>query len=118
MSSLFESCTAGDTLQQGGGVAELATALAPVLEQFREGLFSIGSSVLKKLKNQVGRGMPKKKPTAKKRGKKSGVKIQIGKGKVSKGQKGKKTVQKGKGAPAKKSSPKKSSPKKKKKANF
>lgn len=113
--------------QEGGGVAQLATALAPVLEQFRDGLTNLGNSVLKKLKNQVGRGAQRgakrgqksgpKKTAAKSRGKaKGGANIQIGKGKVQK--KPKKVSQKGKGAPPKKTSKKVAAKKNKKKANF
>lgn len=105
MTSLFEHSTVEEVSQEvnqeGMGLAGLANSLEPMLLKFREDLSSIGNSVIKRLKNQVGRGTantkksgaPKRKvgsskqvgggrsrPTKKKPPAK---KIQIGKGKKS-----------------------------------
>lgn len=114
MTSLFESCMEGT--QEGGGVGQLATALSPVLERFRDGLLDIGSSVLKKLRAQAGRGMAPKKGVRKSGGK---AKSQSGGGRA---QKKKRKPQKGRGTPKKKQSggaaPKKRTKKSKKTTNF
>lgn len=98
--SLFESCMADDgatPLQEGGGLAQFATTISPVLEQFRAGLMSLGSSVLKKLKTQSGRGGFAKRATTtaakgRKKKRKPKQQQQSGQGRATK------KVQKGKGA--------------------
>lgn len=125
MTSLFESCMGDAATQEGGGVAQLASALAPVLEQFRDGLTNLGQSVLKKLKSQTGRGAPKKKPAAKSGGAKANKgrsgKNQTGSGKIQKKPKKPAKTQKGRGAAApskKKKQPSKKPTASKRKANF
>jgi len=115
------------TLQEGRGVAQLANTFSPMLAEFRDGLMSIGSSVLKKLKAQAGRGAGQKAPA---KPRKAVSKTQSGRGRAkNKVQKGKgaattprrrrqPAAQKGRGSAQQKKKPPPEPKKKPKKANF
>lgn len=122
MASLFEhglDVQQEEVHQVGMGLATVANTLEPMLLKFKQDFSSIGENVIKRIKNQVGRGrasVKKHKAVAKKV---SSRKPQVGggKGKSSAKKSLKKTVQVGRGKkpPAVK---KNSSKKKKLQANF
>lgn len=55
MTSLFDHALE-DVQQEGMGLASLASNLEPMLAKFKEDFSTMSESVLKRMKNQVGRG--------------------------------------------------------------
>lgn len=85
MTSLFEHNLEEVVQQEGMGLASLANTLEPMLAKFREEFSSIGDAMIKRIKNQVGRGrapqLSRKSPPGKKISRKPPAK-QVGAGKA------------------------------------